>query len=179
MNTQPSKTPARLNSAEIRKQDIMHALAAFVAQRPGLEYANYGDPKSYRAEMRSITRDRHDYDILAAAVACFSITADDLIKASRGAYSGRLTIKEEGDRRVTVSYCTGQYFPTEYRKAACAVLVQALWNYARECMPDPTLHHNTETGETVNLFDGLLAGDWLRRYFRWEFGARLQRRWFN
>lgn len=164
MNTQPSKTPARLNSAEIRKQDIMHALAAFVAQRPGLEYANYGDPKIYRAEMRSITRDRHDYDILAAAVACFSITADDLIKASRGAYSGRLTIKEEGDRRVTVSYCTGQYFPTEYRKAACAVLAQALWEYTRTA--------ETAGGDSV-------TGDQLREFFRREFGARLQRRWFD
>lgn len=58
-----------------RKQDIMRALAAFVAQRPGLEYSNYGDPQSYRAEMRSITRDRHDYDSLAAAVAASSAPA--------------------------------------------------------------------------------------------------------
>lgn len=174
--------PSQANQQDrdmIRKQYIMQVLSAFVAQRPGLEYANYGDPKIYRAEMRSITRDRHDYDSLAAAVAWRDISADDLIAASRGAYSGRLTIKEEGHRRVTVEYCTGQYFPTEYRKAACAVLAGALWGYARARMPKPTTHHNTETGEVVERYEGLRAGDWLRRYFRREFGARIQRRWFD
>lgn len=162
-----------------RKQDIMQALAAFVAQRPGLESGNYGGQSSYRSEMRSITRDRHDYDSLAVAVAWRGISADDLIAASKEAYSGRLTIREAGDRRVTVEYCTGQYFPTEYRKAACAVLAGALWGYARACMPKPTIHHNTETGEVVERYEGLRAGDWLRRYFRREFGARIQRRWFD
>ena len=28
-------------------------------------------------------------------------------------------------------------------------------------------------------YDGMSAGDWLRRYFRREFGATMQRRWFD
>jgi hypothetical protein len=169
-----------MNKQETRKQDILHVLSAFVAQRPGLEPGNYDSVSSYRAELRRITRDRHDYDTLAAAVAWRSIDADALLAATR-AFSGRLQIKEGGKgRRMTIEYCTGQYFPTEYRRAACAVLAQALWDYTRDhAMPKGKLMHNSETGETLERYDDLRAGDWLRRYFRREFGARLARRWFN
>lgn len=178
---------------EPRKQAIMAALDKFVAQRPGLEFGNYGDVKAYRAEMRSITRDRHDYNTLARAVErSDSITADMLIEASRHAYGGRLTgtLKPhpglqglDGLPRVPrceITYVTGQYFPTEYRKAAAAVLAAALWAHVREnCMPTPTLHHNSETGETLHRYNGLRAGDWLRAYFRREFGRSIANRWFR
>lgn len=62
---------------ELRKQAILTALDAFVRQRAGLEFGNYGDVRSYRAEQRSITRDLHHYRELAAYVAMReSITAD-------------------------------------------------------------------------------------------------------
>jgi hypothetical protein len=81
---------------------------------------------------------------------------------------------------VRLDYCTGQYFPTEYRKAACAVLSSALWGYVREHgMPSGMLAHNSETGETFKRYNGLRAGDWLRRHFRKEFGARMGARWFD
>jgi hypothetical protein len=35
---------------------------------------------------------------------------------------------------LRIDYCTGQYFPTEYRKAVCAVLASALWAKYREGM---------------------------------------------
>jgi hypothetical protein len=164
-----------MNKQETRKQDILHVLSAFVAQRPGLEPGNYDSESSYRAESRRITRDRHDYDTLAAAVAWRSIDADALIAAT-SAYCGRLQIKEGGKgRRVTVDYCTGQYFPTEYRRAACAVLAKALWDYTRNhAMPEPM-----KTPDGRELYDGRSAGEWLRRYFRREFGARLARSWFD
>jgi hypothetical protein len=164
-----------MNKQETRKQDILHVLGAFVAQRPGLEPGNYGSVSSYRRESRSITRDRHDYDTLAAAVGWRSIDADTLLEATR-AFSGRLQIIEGGKgRRVTVEYQTGQYFPTEYRRAACAVLAQALWDYTRNhAMPEPM-----KTLDGRELYDGRSAGEWLRSYFRREFGARLARSWFD
>jgi hypothetical protein len=46
-------------------------------------------------------------------------------------------------------------------------------------MPAPTLHHNSETGETVQRFKGLRAGDYLRASFKREFGRGMAARWFN
>lgn len=124
------------------KTSICDALATFIRQRPGLEYGNYGDVTSYRAECRSIARDKRDAETLLAAVRWRdSITGADLIEAARGAFSGRLTITAKHGHAigwtVSINYCTGQYWPTEYRRAAAAVLASALWNWQRESMPAP------------------------------------------
>jgi hypothetical protein len=59
---------------------------------------------------------------------------------------------------VRVDYCTGQYFPTEYRAAACAVLATILWDYiSPEC----------KTGNDI------------RKWARAEFGRGIASRWFN
>ena len=164
-----------------KKQQIITALYAFIAQRAGLEFGNYGDVKSYRAEQRAITKDRHHARQLIRDVELRdSISADDILTAAKGAYSGRLTIVTRDDGAVAVDYCTGQYFPTEYRRAVCAVMASVLWNWKRtQCMPAPTLHHNTETGETVERYKGLRAGDYMRAGFKREYGRGLASRWFN
>jgi hypothetical protein len=115
------------------KAAILSALSAFIRQRPGLDFANYGDISAYRSELRSITKDRHHAEELLAAVSWRSISADDLLAAARGAFSGRLSLTVNDNGGVSVNYCTGQYFPTEYRRAACTVLASALWGYWREC----------------------------------------------
>ena len=98
---------------QLTKSEILEKLSTFIRQRPGLEFGNYGERKSYFSEMRSITKDRHHAETLLNAVAWRdSITADKLIEATR-AFSGRLQFNENGD----IEYCTGQYWPTEYRKA--------------------------------------------------------------
>jgi len=159
------------------KQQIIDSLRTFVSRRPGLEYGNYGDPVAYRAEMRAITKDLHQArELLRYVELRDSITGDDIIKASESAYSGRLTI----GANATIDYCTGQYWPTEYRRAVCAVLASAVWAWKRDqCMPAPTLHHNTETGETVQRYKGLRAGDYLRANFKREFGRGMAARWFS
>lgn len=171
---------------QIMKQDLLIALSNFVRQRPGLEYGNYGDVTSYRAESRGITRDLHDYETLLHAVQQHdSITVDDLVKASRSAFSGRLEIVLPGERGeynptlvsnvVRIEYCVGQYFPTEYRKAACALLASALWTWQRDhAMPAPVSSDKYQMGSQL-----LTAGDWLRRRFRRRFGHHLASRWFN
>lgn len=144
------------------KQQILEALQSWVAQRPGLDFGNYGDMASYRSELRSIAKDKHDAEKLLTAVALRdSITADDL-KAAFRAYSGRLSITEENDQ-VKLSYVTGQYWPTEYRKAACAVLASALWEHRRDSVPSKVEK----------------PGDWIRGSFRREFGRSIQQRWFD
>lgn len=158
-----------------RKQRRLAALEAFVLSRPGLEPGNYGDAQSYRAEVRSIGKDLDNARTLLRQVGLRSITADDLRAAARSAYSGRLSLTEEPSGDVRISYCTGQYYPTEYRRAVCAVLASALWAHVRDqCMPAPE-----RRADGHDYYKGKRAGDWLRDYFKREFGRSIASRWFD
>lgn len=178
---------------EPRKQAIIEALRAFVRQRPGMDPRDY-DRAGYLSESRRVTQDRHHAETLLAAVAGNDgITADMIVTASRSAYSGRLSLlgatAEEFDRTVRVGYCTGQYFPTEYRRAVAAVCASALWYYVREhAMPEPYDWEDTPDGGRTNCRYSwapgqresfLRAGDWLRAYFRREFGRTITGRYFQ
>ncbi len=175
------------------KQLIIDALYKWIRQRPDLEHANYGDISSYRSELRSITRDLHDARVLMRAVELRdSITAHDIVDASQHAFSGLeivqgYRVNGKGffsstsaaqqavdkylpaivaiESAVKIDYCTHQYWPTEYRKAVCAVLASALRNRKRADMPD-------DTGK-------LSHGDWLRDQFRREYGIGIGKRWFQ
>jgi hypothetical protein len=117
---------------EQRKEAIIASLYRWIKQRPGLEFGNYGDLSAYRSEMRDITKDlHHAREMLAYVSRRPSITADDLLAAARHSYSGRLTIRE-GLECAEVEYCAGQYWPTEYRRATCAVLASAIWYRLRD-----------------------------------------------
>ena len=137
----------------LSKDTIIELLSAFISQRSGMDFRNYGDIKSYRAESRRITQQGKDARELMRAVEYSQITADEL-RAAFSAFSGRLTLSDDG----RLDYCTGQYFPTEYRAAVCAVLASALWDYHREDYPN---------------------GNELRASFRRRFGKRIQESWFN
>ena len=129
-------------------------LRVFILQRPGFDLSNYAECASaYRADYRACLRQRDDALVMLRAVANASdsdLMRDCLINALR---SGRLTL--DGDR---LDYCTGQYFPTEYRAAACRVLASALWAYWRS--PEST-------------------ADSLRAIARNQLGRAIARRWFN
>lgn len=135
------------------KETLLSMLTRFANQRPGLEFANYGDVAAYRSESRAITADLNDFNALATACSWRSVEIAPQLD------SGRLTLDGEGSA-WTLDYCTGQYFPTEYRKAACRALAGALWAYWRESYP---------------LADGAA----LRKRARRELGLRLARRYFN
>lgn len=164
------------------KQEICALLGAFVNQRPGLDFNNYGCAKSYRAELRSITRQRADaLKLLRAVELRESISAKDLIEPFQTAYCGRLSLVENKGKPA-LDYCTGQYYPTEYRAAVCAVLARCLWEWVRvDCMPKGRLVHNSETGDTFERYGpkDLRAGDFIRDFFKREFGRGIQSRWFN
>jgi hypothetical protein len=117
---------------DTNKENLLLCLGAFIRQRPGLEFGNYGDVAAYRAESRSITKDLHiARELLRALELRPSITADALLEASQRAFSGRLSIIVTGDS-VSIDYCTGQYFPTEYRAAVASIAASALWSYYRD-----------------------------------------------
>ena len=113
--------------------EILAALLKFAGQRPRLEYRNYGNPAAYRAEARTITARLRDARKLLHAVEMHGGISAAAIKEGFGAYSGRLSW--DGHR---LDYCTGQYWPTEYRAAVCAVLVRVLWEFFRTCAPKGT-----------------------------------------
>lgn len=96
------------------------ALTAFAAQNPGLEFANYGEVSSYRSEARGIAKDWHRFVAALKEASLYGVTDADVIAASKHAFSGRLTWTGKG-----WDYCTGQYWPTEYRAAAATVLESA------------------------------------------------------
>lgn len=168
------------------KEQILIALRAWINQRPGLEFGNYGDLSSYRAELRGIAKDRsHALELLSAVAMRDSITAENLIAAFPRAYSGRLSIADHKGG-VKLEYCTGQYWPTEYRRAACAVLAAALWERKRDDMPKPTGKMSVGIGKGPfyrevehDSINGKTPGDWLRSSFRKEFGRSIQKRWFD
>ena len=115
---------------------MLHALRAFIVQRPGLDPRDYGcgaeDWKAYRRQCAEITRDREDALTLWRYVAHVAGGMGPGYLAA----SGRLTWDSA---RGEWDYVTGQYFPTEYRRAASRVLAVALWNYWRDGMgPDAT-----------------------------------------
>lgn len=135
---------------DTRKKALIAALRAFIAQRPGIDPRNYGDYSGYRSESRSVTQDRqHAETILAQVEWRDSLTADDIIEASKHAFSGRLTVKEPEPGKFRLDYCTGQYFPTEYRKAAAAVLASALWYYWRAEGNSPSDRGRETFGRTI------------------------------
>lgn len=162
------------------KQAILGALHAFICQRPGLETGNYMSgpsdregAKAYCAEVRSITKDLREAKALLRAVElAHGITAEHLLHAFKAAYSGRLSIRTELNKAneliPVLDYCTGQYWPTEYRRAVCAVCASALWTYYRE-----SANADTDSREYGSL------GEELRAKMRQLFGRSIQQRWFN
>ena len=160
----------------VDKSTILAALDAWIRQRPGLDFGNYGDVSAYRSEVRSIGVDlQHARALLRYVEWHDSITADMILNAAQ---SGRLSIVVDGDK-VRVDYCTRQYWPTGYRPAVSRLLSSVIWDYWRDhCMPEGQLVHNSETGETFKRYQGLRAGDWLRMHARRMFGRSIARRWF-
>lgn len=140
------------------KQTIIDALNRWIAQRPGLEFGNYGDVSSYRAELRSIGKDLQHARAMVNYVAWHdSITADMIMSAADN--GGRLTLTVNGDK-VRIDYVTGQYWPTEYRRAVCALMSSVIWVWLRE---------NCE----------YRTGDDIRKAARRELGQSIANRWFK
>lgn len=141
----------------VNKSVIIAALHKWIAQRPGLEFGNYGDVSAYRSEMRSITRDLHHARAMIDYVAWHdSITAEMILDAAK---SGRLSIVVDGES-VRIDYCTGQYWPTEYRPAVCRLLSSVIWYWMRANDPQR-------------------SGEMIRKTASRELGASIARRWFR
>lgn len=159
-------------------------LADFAAQNPGLEPRNYYDPedlrvgrrheylagvRAYRSEARNVAADWRRFVTAWEIARQESVTAEAVIEASKSAFSGRLTWDEAKQRW---DYTTGQYWPTEYRKAAASVLEQATRATRRARTP--------QRNEHVRTIDELIAlnrangGCWFDKAETRFFGSRIE-----
>lgn len=140
------------------KSTIIAALHKWIAQRPGLEFGDDGDVSSYRSEMRSIGRDLQHARAMVNYVAWHdSITAEMILSAADN--GGRLSLTTDGDK-VTINYVTGQYWPTEYRRAVCNLMSSVIRAWLRE-------NCNCKTGDDI------------RKAARRELGNSIANRWFK
>ena len=133
--------------------NTIELLNKFINQRAGLCFANYGDVKAYRAESREITKDRTDYyELLRIATSRYSIWIEgkqvsnfnEVLTDYLSKTSGRLALK--GER---LEYCTGQYFPTEYRPAANRVLANLIFASYRDEIETNTPNPVYKDGEAI------------------------------
>jgi len=114
------------------KTQILEALEKHINQRSGIDWRNYYSlwtdskgRKAFNSERYSIARDGQDARALLRAVAIRDISAPEMLKG----FTGRLVYN---DGTNAFDYYEGQYFPTEYRAAACRALATVLWDYARD-----------------------------------------------
>jgi hypothetical protein len=150
------------------KNTLLALLYTFINKRPGLEFDNYGDRTAYRSEIRSITRQRADARrLLAAVVRRDSITAADIIAA----FNGRLTLGTNKGK-LCLDYCTGQYWPIEYRAAVARLAASLLWGYWRDCA-DASRDIGADQAGVPNV------AHYIRKTAKREFGRGIASRWFN
>lgn len=153
----------------LSRAELLQRLERFIAQRPGFDFANYGNGTSYRADARIATRQLKDARAMLAAIGRREPIDSAAIRAALRS-GGRLMLQDDG----ALDYRTGQYWPTEYRASVCRVLASILWDYWRDNM----LKDRNDAGG--NRFGGAMSpGDYLRRTARAELGRSIATRWFR
>lgn len=111
----------------------LELLRAHFSQGPGLNPRDYGDRASYASDYHDIRRALQHARTLYAYMLGQEYTAEEVRYAFRRPFSGRLRLTEDADGLpVRLDYDTGQYFPTKYRRAACAVLACLVWDRLRD-----------------------------------------------
>lgn len=156
----------------VDKSTILAALDAWIRQRPGLEFGNYGDWSAYRSEVRSIGKDlQHARALLRYVEWHDSITAEMILSAAQ---SGRLSIVVDGNK-VRVDYCTGQYWPTEYRPAVCRLLSTVIWRWFGDNARSADVAKMPQYGCMAGIVN---QGAYIRKTASRELGTSIARRWF-
>lgn len=126
----------------MKNPNFISLLSNFVAQRPGFDLCNYASMKDYRSDYYRTLKYKKSFEaLLIQAERIFSF--EDLNKALGDRLknnSGRLTYKID---RAQLEYCTGQYFPVEYRSAAFSVLFYSVWDLTRDLLQDGKEEHIT------------------------------------
>lgn len=177
-------------------QPAIFALVEFAAQNSGIEWGDYGgDGKAYREEARSITQDWQRFKSALSIAAIEGVMDSDVIAAAPHAFSGRLEWKSQKaiESRMTDpakyggthkggivktevdvwdwEYTTGQYFCTEYRKAAATVL-----EYATRAVRQarPAAKERIESIADLRRLNEKNGGCWFQSSEMRFFGTRIE-----
>jgi len=136
---------------------------------------------AYRQEVRSIGADWKRFKLALATAAAEGVTEIQVIDESRRAYSGRLEwiskdyLREKHglntDYAPRWEYTPGQYFPTEYRKAAASVLEAAI-RAARQARPPQV--RKVESIAALKRLNEANGGCWFDAGSMEFFGTRIE-----
>lgn len=130
----------------------LRAVIIFAAQNPNFEWANYATSdyknslKNYRADASPVSREWNK--ICGLLWQTRHVIDDDVISAAKQVYSGRFSVFPCCADPVLwrVEYCAGQYFPTEYRRAAFLTIERAIEIARLRVLPYPErLNHAIQT----------------------------------
>lgn len=159
------------------EQPAIAALIKFAKQRSGIDRRDYFSTwhdkegvKAWREEVKSIAQDLRRFRTSLSIAEAEGVTDADLIAEAPHAFSGRLT-PVETDRRFAWEYVTGQYFPTEYRKAA-ATLLEYATRRVRQAQP-PETRQITTIADLRELHERI-GGCWFERSTMRFFGTRIE-----
>lgn len=145
--------------ADVSKETLLNSLLIFVNQRSGIDWRNYYTDwrddegrRAYRSEYRSILREGKEARELLRFIRHTSITAEEILSFDP---AGRLTFDHAAGRW---DYCTGQYFPTEYRAAACRFLAAVIRHYFRKHCNCPA--YEEQIAAARRAFGPAIVGRW-------------------
>lgn len=117
----------------MKTPNFVSLLSGFVYQRPGFNLCNYSSMRDYRADYYQALKFKQAYDLLLSQAERMFYFEDlnkklgDRLKNN----SGRLSFNTKSN---DLEYCTGQYFPTEYRRAAFYVLFYTVLDLIRDLL---------------------------------------------
>ncbi len=143
----------------------------FAQQKPKLDtndyFEDYKDTsgiRAYNEEKRNIQRSLKEFnELMKLAVERIGIDKFEVeLKEYLSTTSGRLELKNG-----KLTYCVGQYFPTEYRPAAARVLANVIWaDYRDEKKADGTAVYNTAPEIRTAIYNRrILTRNTFKNYF--------------
>ena len=140
-------TTATIPPALLTPEIVFSLFEHWINQRPGLDPRNYYSDfrdrdgrRAYDAEVRSIGQDRTRALAALQAARSQPWDASAMVDATKHAFSGRLQFKmgtAKDKPALAIDYCTGQYWPTEYRIAAATVLEEYTETVRPKQLPGP------------------------------------------
>jgi len=133
-------TTTQINPSELTSS-VWALFDKFISQRSGLKYDNYGDVKAFRMDQRTITRDGSRAKKALGVAQALPFDGAALLEALQSVFAGRLSLEGDGGE-MYLDYCTGQYFPTEYRLAAAVVLERYAEDARKKTTPGGKIPRN-------------------------------------
>lgn len=160
---------------------VFNELEKWINRRPGLDLRDYGlypgmpisewknARRCYDQEARAIAKDGREARA-ALKEARMQPPHPELMQDAFRAFSGRLTWCEKhhhdaktGKYEGQLNYCTGQYWPTEYRKAAKAVLESYISAVKQHRASENSLTHSYQTIQDVRAASQAAGQHWFDR----------------